>query len=157
MKTVLLTTVLLLIAASSTSAKLKVKVGIETLGEGGSNLESSLRESVEARINSTDRYVLTTNAGEADLVIEFTCVVMRPAVEIACTSDVTYFPYKDSSLYISVDKADRIASGDTSFVTESLMNRFFNSTTDSTLAERKQFLRHGVQLLCANHPEECKL
>ena len=42
-------------------------------------------------------------------------------------------------------------------VIEKLMNHFMDGTTDSELAAQKKFLRGSVQLLCQNHPNECKL
>jgi hypothetical protein len=151
----LIATAIVLAAAASASAKLHVSLKIEVSNEKANR---ELQEAMEARINSTDRYAISRNVLETDLLIAVNCLVLERG-PVVCDSNVTYYPYKDSALFTEIEGAESMAGAgldNTSYVTTSLMNHFINGTTDSILAERKSFLRGAIRDLCASEPTECK-
>ena len=116
---------------------------------------------MEARINSTDRYTISSNALETDLLLAVNCLVVNErGSSVICDSDVFYYPYKYSALSIVVEAAESMAmSGlnDTSSISSFLINHFINGTTDAILAERKSFLREAIRVVCYREPTECKM
>jgi hypothetical protein len=161
MRKLLIVAAIVLAASSSACAKLRVAVNVEVSDE---KVKRELQEAMEARINSTERYTISSNAVETDLLLGVNCLVLERGegyrTGVACDSDVTYYPYKDSALSITLDAAGSMAASrvdDTSHVANSLMNHFINGTTDGILADRKNFLRAAIRAFCANEPTECKM
>ena len=161
MKTLLITATMLLALANTAWAKLQVKISVDV---SDNKIKNDLQEAIEARLNSTERYSVTQNGPEASLFVAVYCIILENQSGyrngVACDSEVTYYPYGDSPVSTSVEEAGHLVVAglnDTPFIVEKIMNRFINGTTDSKLAERKTFLRSCIQLLCAVHPDECKL
>jgi hypothetical protein len=156
MRKLLIATAIALAASGSACAKLRVNLQIKLSNE---KAKLELQEAMEARINSTDRYTLTSNAGETDLLLSVSCLVQERGT-VACDSDVSYWPYKNFAQPIAVEAAESMAmSGlnDTSYIASFLMNHFINGTTDTVLAERKNSLREAIRFFCATEPTECKM
>lgn len=156
MRNILIAAAMMLATSGSACAKLRVNVKVEVSNE---KVNRELQEDLEARINSTDRYTITNNAVETDLILAVNCLVLDRG-SVICDSDVTYFPYNSSALSIVVEAAESMASArldDTGYVANSLMNHFINGTTDAILSDRKDFLRKAIRVLCLNEPTECKM
>jgi hypothetical protein len=161
MRKLLIVAAIVLTAATSTCAKLHVSVSVDITDE---KVKRELQEAMEARINSTERYLISSDAVETDLLLAVSCLVLENEAGykngVVCDSDVAYYPYKNSALSIRVEVAETMAVAgldNTSYVVNYLMNHFINGTTDSILADRKNFLRASIQRLCVNEPTECKM
>jgi hypothetical protein len=156
MRKLLIATAIVLAACGSACAKVYVFVSVQISDE---KIKQQLQDAVEARINSTERYTVTGNAMETDLVLKVTCLALGEGSEIACDSEVGYFPYR-SALSVPVEGAESMAVSpldNTGYIANSLMNHFINGTTDAILEERKSFLRKAIRLFCAIEPTECKM
>ena len=152
---------ILLSVANPTHAKLGVRIDVQVSDD---KIKNSLQESMKARLNSTERYVITDSEVATELLMEVSCLVLENegGVKngIVCDSVVMYYPYRGFQVSTRLDNAGNMAvSGirESSFVIEKLMNHFMDGTTDSELAAQKKFIQSSVQLLCQNHPNECKL
>ena len=152
---------ILLSVANSMHAKLGVRIDVQVSDD---KIKNSLQESMKARLNSTERYIITDSEEATELLLEVSCLVLESegGVKngIVCDSVVMYYPYRGFQVSTRLDNAGNMAvSGirESSFLIEKLMNHFMDGTTDSELAARKSFLRSSVQLLCQNQPNECKL
>ena len=151
---------ILLSVANSMHAKLGVRIDVQVSDD---KIKNSLQESMKARLNSTERYIITDSEEATELLLEVSCLVLESegGVKngIVCDSVVMYYPYRGFQVSTRLDNAGNMAvSGirESSFLIEKLMNHFMDGTTDSELAARKSFLRSSVQMLCQNHPNECK-
>lgn len=160
LRTSLTMAAILLSIAKPTYAKLGVKIDVQVSDD---KIKNTLQESMKAGINSTERYIITDSEVATELLMEVSCLVLESegGVKngIVCDSVVMYYPYRGFQVSTRLEKAGHMAvSGirEISFVVEKLMNHFMDGTTDSELAARKKFLRSSVQLLCQNHPNECK-
>jgi hypothetical protein len=154
MRKLLIATAIALAASGSACAKLRVSLKIDFSNE---KAKRELQEAIEARINSTDRYTIASEAAETDLLLAVSCLAPE-SVPVTCNSDVSYFPYKDLALSIPVEVAESMAMSrnDTGYIASNLMNHFIDGTTDAILKERKSFVREAIQLFCYNDPTECK-
>lgn len=154
---VFLCLIFLLVTSSAAVAKLKVAVGVDYSDE---KVRQELQEGMEARINSTERYSLTPpNGVDADLLLTINCLKVKVVVKVvlvACSSEVSYFPYQRQPINITV-RAGGMISGSTDYIVTHLMNMFINGTTDDILQERKTILQKEVRDLCQERPSECKV
>jgi hypothetical protein len=66
MRKLLVATAIVLATSGSACAKLSVKLVIDVSNE---KAKRELQEAIEARINSTDRYTVTSNAVDTDLLL----------------------------------------------------------------------------------------
>lgn len=160
LRTSLTTAAILLAVANPLYAKLGVKVDVQVSDE---QIQNTLQESMKAKLNSTARYTITDSKEATELLIEVNCLVLENQGEvkngIVCASVVTYYPYPGSQVSTRLDNAGHmVLSGirEASFVVEKLLNHFMDGTTDSDLIAQKKLLRTSLQLLCQNHPNDCK-
>ena len=151
----------ILAVASQACAKIHVKVNAEVADD---KIKNTSLESMKAKLTSTERYTITDSDSDMELSMQVNCLVLEneSGVKngIVCQSDVIYYPYRGSPLSVRLENAGNMAvSGirESSFVIEKLMNQFLDGTTDSELAARKKFVQSSIQLLCSNHPNECKV
>lgn len=153
---ILLVVAVLLVTPTLAHPKLAVHINVSTTSD---KVTTQLREGMEARINGTDRYEISVNAIETDLILAVNCIVLDNGALAACDSDVTYFPYRYWPLSIELERAESIVTsgtGQLSYIVDTLMNHFINGSTDAVLSERKKFLRESIQAFCADEPSECK-
>jgi hypothetical protein len=156
----LIVAAVVLALSNSVCAKLHVSVSVEIPDE---NIKREIQEAVEARINSTERYTISSNALETDLILDVECLVLQNEAGykngVVCYSEVNYFPYKGSALVTIVDDAETMAVGgmNTSYVINYLMNHFINGTTDAVLADRKQTLQRAIRVHCSSEPTDCRM
>jgi len=162
MRTVLLTIAMLLSVASPVSAKLGVQIALVVEHDQDGTLEKTLKDGMEARLNSTERYTVTNDSHALDLLIEVGCIAIQnngiKTGIITCFSVVNYLPYRGSVLLANqLEQAGSIyvSGSGTAYIAEQMMNDFINGTTDAKLKEQKGILRMGIQVLCQDHPEEC--
>ena len=162
MRNFLLTTAMLLAIASPASAKLRVEIALIVQGDQDGQFKKSLREGMEARLNSTERYTITDDYSTADLFMTVSCMAVRNAgvkAGFVCYSIVDYCPYRGNTFLEGLIKeAGSMATAglsDSAFFAELIANHLINGTTDAELAKQKDYLRAGIQMLCGDHPEEC--
>jgi hypothetical protein len=105
MRTLLIATAIALAASGSACAKLHVNLRIDFSNE---KAKRELQEAMEARINSTDRYTISSGPMETDLILAVNCLAPESG-PVICDSDVSYYPYKNLALPIAVGKAFRCA------------------------------------------------
>lgn len=161
MRKLLIVAAIMLVASSSAWAKLHVLVTVAISDE---KLQRELREGLEARLNSTERYTVTTDAVITNLSLTVHCLVLADQsgykTGIACHNATIYFPYKDSALREEVEDAEGMVAAppdNTAHIVDQVMIHFINGTTDQILTEKKNFLRTKIQYFCANEPTESKM
>jgi hypothetical protein len=161
MRKLLIVAAIVLTAASSACAKINVTVKVAISDE---KIRQELLEALEARINSTERYAISSKEFETDILLSVNCLVLEQGTRtrsvFVCDSDVTYYPYKNEAISVGIEAAESIVAAgidDPSYVANYLMNHFINGTTDATLADRKGFLRTAIRLLCAHNHAECSM
>jgi hypothetical protein len=102
MRTFLLAIAMLLSVASPVSAKLGVQLGVKVQGDQDGQFDKSLKEAMEARLNSTERYSITTPSPTADLLLMVSCLAVHNTAGhktgFVCDSVVVYFPYRGNVL-----------------------------------------------------------
>jgi len=159
MRRLLIVVVIILSTSMSAHAKLYVTVLVSVSDE---KVKQALQEGMEARINSTERYTISSSPVDANLFLATYCIVLEHVAgfknEVVCHSEVVYFPFRGSLISLTLEGAGGIAvsgPGSTEYIVNSAINHFINGTTDAILAERKLFLKKAVVKLCMNEPSEC--
>jgi hypothetical protein len=148
-----------LLVATPSLARLKVLVIVDT---EDSTLRSEITSSINARLNSTDRYEATDNPNGADLELDIMCLKIvdqfkRP-LGIACDSDGEYYPFKNRAAYPLAGASKMAANDETALrdITNALVDAFINDTTDSKLSEWKARLTGQILEICVAHPNVCR-
>lgn len=147
--------IFLLLTSNGAMAKLKVVVAVSYDDE---KIRQELESSINARINSTERYTLANlKDSGVDLLLDVECLKVLKVVATVCTSRVSYWPFKDIALYVEVAAAVTTVSGPTEYVVNGIMNTFINGTTDDKLKATKMSVQAAILNLCYEQPSECKV
>jgi hypothetical protein len=92
-------------------AEAKVTVTVTVILED-KDIQAQIQQGIEARINSTERYVvgnLAANSSVRPLItLDVTCMVVETnGVKhgVVCDSMAAYFPFENSGLYLDVSDA----------------------------------------------------
>jgi hypothetical protein len=150
---------LLCLSPLSYAKKLSVAVIIDF---ADSKITNELHEDLEARLNSTDRYQITSLTPSLDILLSVVCVVLtvsnQPSV-LTCESTVDYYPFDNISLSDELPGAAGMATvqGDNlEYISKTLINRFINGTTDIKLSQVKSRIVRAIKDYCDGHAVACK-
>jgi hypothetical protein len=158
LKKLLLTVAMLLATSCSVSAKLTTLININASDE---QLKHEVRESIEARLNSTERYKVAHQGDVPDLEFDVSCMALETEggskTGIGCYSEITYYPFRDS-LYTDLPGTFVVAGHNSGeYIANQLVNNFINGSTDELLTNSKNMLKVALLAHCVMSPDDCKL
>jgi hypothetical protein len=150
MKSPLIAALVLFLASVAQAQSKAVKVLVVA-----SNPESKeVSDRLAGLIGSSSRYALVSNAvADVDVIVGVSCLSSEVAgqkVGVVCHSDMSYLLIQD--VPFDTRLTDTIATGNESYVAQSLFDNFVQETSDEKLSEKASDFKSRLNVVISRYP-----